>query len=377
MLPIRTQGCLTILAYTIDLAPVQVAQPISTRATLTRATTILGYQRVSDELLALDVPLNRSFRRQLQLPPSNPNALLYIGAPEGGLGLPRLSDQINLRIWSMTGRLQERGGLSALAIGGLLSRAAEVSGGQFLQQGQGDFIGPYPTTLVWGGSLGALGVDTSLRLSPTLGPPSHPLLLPLALGLPRLDNGQLLRTLRRLEVSTWADSKLIQAHADSKLIPPHLTQHRWDAFTFPLHNLDLQRDLHSALLIPPTLEELKAAILHHKGSTAPGATGLTYNMVKTWPDSVVTKAHELLTLAFSGPTPTWLQWGWLCPKPKDPENGITLDGLRPLMLLEVLKKLWVWIHIRKIVCFWETHQVLTLERTQPSWSTSIDLNTQD
>ena len=47
-------------------------------------------------------------------------------------------------------------------------------------------------------------------------------------------------------------------------------------------------------------------------------------MVKSWPDSVVTKAYELLTLAFNG-TP---YMGWLCPKPKDPENGITLDGLR-------------------------------------------------
>ena len=47
MLPIRTQGCLT-MGFTIDLAPAQVAQPISTRATLTRAATILYHQRVPD-----------------------------------------------------------------------------------------------------------------------------------------------------------------------------------------------------------------------------------------------------------------------------------------------------------------------------------------
>ena len=71
------------------------------------------------------------------------------------------------------------------------------------------------------------------------------------------------------------------------------------------------------------------------------------------------ESHELLTSAFTGPTPAWLQWGWLCPKPKDPKRGITLDGLRPLMLLEVLRKLWVWIYVRKIVRLWEAHQVLT------------------
>ena len=44
----------------------------------------------------------------------------------------------------MIGRLQEWGSLPALAIGGLLTRASAVSGGQFLLEGQGDFIGPSP-----------------------------------------------------------------------------------------------------------------------------------------------------------------------------------------------------------------------------------------
>ena len=159
--------------------------------------------------------------------------------------------------------------------------------------------------------------------------------------------------------SLLRDHSAFLAHATSKLIPPHLSQLLWDAFTQPLQLSTLQQELQTALGSPPSLAEFKAAIHFHKGSTAPGASGLTYNMVKGWPPSVVAKVHELLTLAFSGPTPSWLQWGWLCPKPKDPENGITLDGLRPLMLLEVLRKLWIWIHVRKIVRLWETHRALT------------------
>ena len=159
--------------------------------------------------------------------------------------------------------------------------------------------------------------------------------------------------------SLLQDRAAFQALADSKAIPTHLSHHLWEAFTFPLHHSALQLDLRLALSAPPTLEEFKAAVTHHKGSTAPGATGLTYNMVKGWPDVVLTRAHALLTRAFSGPTPKWLQWGWLCPKPKDPSAGVTLDGLRPLMLLEVLRKLWVWIYIRKIVHLWEVHQTLT------------------
>ena len=71
-----------------------------------------------------------------------------------------------------------------------------------------------------------------------------------------------------------------QALAESKSIPSHLTQSLWEAFTSPLQLLFLQQDLRLALLSPPSLAEFQAAIHHHKGSTAPGASGLTYNMVK-------------------------------------------------------------------------------------------------
>ena len=97
------------------------------------------------------------------------------------------------RKWSILCRLQERGGLPALAVGGLLTRAALVSGGQFLVPAQGDFISPNPTALVWGSSLGALGPDTTISLSPTQGSVSHPLLCPIST--PRRDNHALLRTL--------------------------------------------------------------------------------------------------------------------------------------------------------------------------------------
>ena len=155
------------------------------------------------------------------------------------------------------------------------------------------------------------------------------------------------------------DRTAFQAHADSKAIPAHLTHLLWEAFTLPLQHTVLQHELSQALRAPPTLAEFQAAVRHHKGSTAPGATGLTYNMVKGWPDPVILRVHELLSRAFAGPTPTWLQWGWLCPKPKDPSSPITLDGLRPLMLLEVLRKIWVLIYVRKIVQHWEAHRALT------------------
>ena len=144
------------------------------------------------DLLALDVPLNRA-------------TPLYMRTADGGLGHQRLSDQVNLRKWSKACLLQERGGLHGHAERGLLAWASVVSSGTFLRQDQGDFIGPYSGNPVWGSSLGALGPDTSLCLSLTLGPTLHPLLRPLTLSLERLDDHKLLRTLRSLNIGTWAD----------------------------------------------------------------------------------------------------------------------------------------------------------------------------
>ena len=141
----------------------------------------------------------------------------------------------------MAGRLQERGGLPAFALGGLLSRASMVSGGHFLLLDQWDFIGPHPHSPVWGSSLGALGPDTSLRLAPTCGPVTHPLHQPISLSLPRLDNYQLLRSLRRMNLSTWADlttrspdgqrtwldTSLFASRADSPCLSPEPRPLAW------------------------------------------------------------------------------------------------------------------------------------------------------
>ena len=111
---------------------------------------------------------------------------------------------------------------------------------------------------------------------------------------------------------------------------------------------------------PPTLDEFISAIDGHRGSTTPGAIGLTYHMVKGWPAPTRVFAHHCLVELWALPdTPLWLQWGWLCPKPKDTAAEVTLDGLRPLILLEILRKLWVGIVIQRITRAWERHRVLT------------------
>ena len=161
----------------------------------------------------------------------------------------------------------------------------------------------------------------------------------------------------------WAtlltDFPLFQAFGRSKRVPDDLLELLWRALTDVPQISQVRDDLAVELALPPSLTEFQAAIQGHRGSTSPGATGLTYNMAKGWPAEVTAFAHKCLILLWDQEdTPAWMQWGWLCPKPKDPEAEITLDGLRPLILLEVVRKLWVGIVVNRITRARERHAAL-------------------
>ena len=49
-----------------------------------------------------------------------------------------------------------------------------------------------------------------------------------------------------------------------------------------------------------------------------------------------------------------MKWRWQCPKPQSPEKEVTFDSLRPLLLLEVICKLWTGIIVGRIT----RHRVL-------------------
>ena len=152
-------------------------------------------------------------------------------------------------------------------------------------------------------------------------------------------------------VTLSQDRAAFLGHSDSRLL--------WQALT-DIPGVELvRRELATELAAPPTLGEFNGIIASHRGSTTPGATGLTYNMVKGWPAPVRTYAYKCLVTLWDQPeTPAWLQWGWLCPKPKDPEAEVSLDGLRPLILLEVIRKLCAGFIIARITRAWERHHVL-------------------
>ena len=88
-----------------------------------------------------------------------------------------------------------------------------------------------------------------------------------------------------------------------------------------------------------------------KVDSAPGVTGLSYNMMRTWTEPIIDAAYRGIASYWTSDTfpPDWT-WKWLAPIPKKPQPH--LDDLRPLSLLEPLRKVWMSIVVRKIWTSW-------------------------
>ena len=145
-----------------------------------------------------------------------------------------------------------------------------------------------------------------------------------------------------------------QAH-----IPDHLLPILWTDISHVPHIATVATALSDTLTSPPSLQDFQRAIHGIRSSTSPGASGLTYGMIKHWPDSLIASVYDhLASLWESKAVPPWWQDRWLCPIPKVPDPDPSMDDLRPLMLVEVLRKLWVGIIIDKITTIWDRYDIL-------------------
>ncbi len=107
----------------------------------------------------------------------------------------------------------------------------------------------------------------------------------------------------------------------------------------------------------PTFEEFEETISKMDPHSTGGISGLTYHMVQKWETRVKKKVFEELV-------DCWVRkvvpegWGdsMLAPIPKvvDP----TIDELRPLMLFEVLRKIWTGMIMVKLRDYWNKYGLI-------------------
>jgi hypothetical protein len=152
------------------------------------------------------------------------------------------------------------------------------------------------------------------------------------------------------------DREMFEAHGAKQNIPTHLVETLWAAVIHPAqqpHFLEAQEAIRVALDRPPRFETFKYAIQHGKTKSSPGPSGLTYTMMKQWPDQVVQTIYDLLVRLWNTKThPDHWQQKWAVFIPKV-TGSKSLNDLRPIMLLETLRKTWFKLIVADITKVWE------------------------
>ena len=148
-----------------------------------------------------------------------------------------------------------------------------------------------------------------------------------------------------------------QAYPDLD-IPGIPLEQFWKALVTVPKRETVSKELKQVFEHPPTFEDFSAAIASRDGRTAGGVSELSYNMVKEWPEELTRVVYGLLVEMWTDKyIPEWWRWRWLVPLPKQP-TAPTLNGLRPIMLIEILRKIWAGLVARSIQDTITKHAVL-------------------
>ena len=148
-------------------------------------------------------------------------------------------------------------------------------------------------------------------------------------------------------------------------IPAYLLDHIWAALRSKESALEqvidgttLRERLGAAISEPPSLKEFKDAVKNAKGGVTSGMSGLTYDILNCWPDEAIEMAYNaILKIKTAGRQPKHWTWKWITPIPKNAGDN-SLDNIRPISLVEVLRKVWSGIRVSKIWHLVEKHGLL-------------------
>ena len=165
----------------------------------------------------------------------------------------------------------------------------------------------------------------------------------------------------------WTDQQSVAAAQPEftqycqSVLPPELHNSidaLWNGFTSPWTNVSATECTHrltsaSAMLSHcPTLAEFEDAI-SRSPTSSPGVSGLSFSHIKLWTQPTVHTVYQYLCMLWNHQhlIPDFWHWKLLCPIPKADKDPQVLDNLRPIMLVECIRKLWVGIVIRRLSTF--------------------------
>jgi hypothetical protein len=138
-------------------------------------------------------------------------------------------------------------------------------------------------------------------------------------------------------------------------VPDHLLCTVWQALRPKVSQEE--REANNNIMDAPSFDDFKAALQAGAPDSAPGPSGLSYNMMKLWSDDIKRKVYgHLIEMWKSHTVPDYWKWRWLAPIPKTEDPSLT--DLRPIVLIESLRKVWASIFVRRIRTYWDDTGIL-------------------
>lgn len=142
------------------------------------------------------------------------------------------------------------------------------------------------------------------------------------------------------DMETWTSWENFSDLHNRLGIPVDLLRRLWHAIERVPAKKDLAVSLEEALGVPPSYEDFCRLIGKLNTSSAGGMSGLTYSMIKAWPEAFKAAAYSALAAIWeSGVPPEYWKFKWIVPLPKD-SGEVKISRLRPIVLLEALRKIW-------------------------------------
>ena len=104
----------------------------------------------------------------------------------------------------------------------------------------------------------------------------------------------------------------------------------------------------------PTFEEWQEAIRSSHNNSSGGVSGCSYNQLKHWPIELSQDVYSTLVDCWTDKAipPGW-KWRWLVPIPKKAADIPSIKDLRPLILVEAVRKIWSRLVIQKMKEVWQ------------------------
>lgn len=148
-------------------------------------------------------------------------------------------------------------------------------------------------------------------------------------------------------------SNLCKRHMPTHL--HHTIQHLWTGFTTASHgNInDIRDEVRQLCRYPPSFEQFQKAIMDNRKESSPGISMISYQTLKLLNDKERRDIYRCIcTFWTSGDPPPLWRTRLLCYVPK-PDTTPAYNNMRPILLIDTLRKLWSHLAIEPVFKLWD------------------------